>query len=107
MFSTIFKGMNYLEGIDNRVIIRDKEYEVVYNIGEYSGSVTYVRYDMNNLLMRGKGVYLMIRSDMGDIIEYIHQRSPLSSKDFNDLNLHIRNHSKGVLLRNVLPQEGE
>jgi hypothetical protein len=89
--------MKYLCDIDNRVIPTEKGYDVVYESGEFSGMVRYVSYRMDNLLMRGKPVYLMVHSDMGDIIELIHQRSPLSSDDFNDLNMEIRNHSRGIL----------
>jgi hypothetical protein len=53
---------------------------------------------MDNLLMRGKPVYLMVNSDMGDIIELIHSRVPLSGEDFNEINMEIRVHSRGVLL---------
>jgi hypothetical protein len=93
----MFTGMKYLEGFNVKVVPTEEGYNVVYESGEFSGCVKYVRYDMDNLLMRGKPVYLMVHSDMGDIIELIHQRSPLSSDDFNDLNMEIRNHSRGVL----------
>jgi hypothetical protein len=73
----------------------------VYESGEFSGSVNYVDYRMDNLLMKGKPVYLMVHSDMGDIIELIHQRSPLSSDDFNELNMEIRNHSRERLLESL------
>jgi hypothetical protein len=89
--------MGYLDGIDVNVIPTDKGYDVIYNVGEYSGSVTYVKYVMNNLLMRNKPVYLMVTSDMGDIIEVIHQRKPLSSTDLNGLSMEIRNHSMGMV----------
>jgi len=89
--------MGYLDGIDVNVIPTDKGFDVVYNVGEYSGSVTYVKYEMNNLLMRNKPVYLMVTSDMGDIIEMIHQKSPLSSTDLNGLSMEIRNHSMGMV----------
>jgi hypothetical protein len=93
--------MKYLCDIDNRVIPTEKGYDVVYESGEFSGSVKYVDYRMDNLLMRGKPVYLMVHSDMGDIIELIHQRSPLSSDDFNELNMEIRNHSREVLTKSL------
>lgn len=95
--------MSYLEGIETKVVPTEKGYDVVYSMGEYSGSVTYVNYTMTNLLMKGKPVYLMVNSDMGDIIEMIHQKSPLSSEDFNDINMEIRTHSRETLLRKVLP----
>jgi hypothetical protein len=90
--------MKYLHGFDVSVIPTSEGYNVVYSKEEYSGSVSYIKYEMDNLLMRGKPVFLMTTCDMGDIIEIIHQMTPLSSKDFNDLNMEIRNHSKDVLL---------
>jgi len=94
--------MSYLSGIETRVVPTEEgTIEIYYGEGEYTGSVTYVKYQMENLLMKGKPVYLMIHSDMGDIIELIHQRSPLSSDDFNDLNMEIRNHSREVLTKSL------
>jgi hypothetical protein len=93
--------MKYLCDIDNRVVPTEEGYNVVYESGEFSGLVKYVDYRMDNLLMKGKPVYLMVHSDMGDIIELIHQRSPLSSDDFNELNMEIRNHSREVLTKSL------
>jgi hypothetical protein len=90
--------MEYLVNIGNRVIPTEEGYDVVYESGEFSGSVKYVRYDMDNLVMRGKPVYLMVHSEMGDIIELIHRRRELCSDDFNDLNMEIRNHSRDLVL---------
>ena len=91
--------MSYLSGIETRVVPTQEGYDVVYESGLFSGTVKYVDYKMENLLMKGKPVYLMVHSDMGDIIELIHQRSPLTSDDFNDLNMEIRNHSRDTLLK--------
>ena len=93
--------MSYLSGIETRVVPTEEGYDVVYEGGEFSGTVKYVDYRMENLLMKGKPVYLMVHSDMGGIIELIHQRSPLSSDDFNDLNMEIRNHSRETLLKSL------
>lgn len=94
--------MGYLDNIPTRIIPTEEgTIEIYYGEGEYTGSVTYVKYQMENLLMKGKPVYLMVHSEMGDIIELIHQRSPLSSDDFNDLNMEIRNHSRETLLKSL------
>jgi hypothetical protein len=37
--------------------------------------------------------WLLINTDMGDVIEYIHSNSPLSSEDLQDVNKLIRDHS--------------
>lgn len=94
----IFINMGYLDNFSTYVILDNGKYRVCYGEGEWSGCVEYVRYDMPNLIMRGKPVYLMVSSDMGNIIEYIHRETPLSSKDLGLLQYEIREHSKGVLI---------
>ena len=37
--------------------------------------------------------WLLINTDMGDVIEYIHTNMPLSSEDLSDVNKLIRDHS--------------
>jgi hypothetical protein len=37
--------------------------------------------------------WLLVNTDMGDVIEYIHSNSPLSDKDLQDVNKLIRDHS--------------
>jgi len=37
--------------------------------------------------------WILINTDMGDVIEYIHSNSPLSDKDLQDVNKLIRDHS--------------
>ena len=37
--------------------------------------------------------WILINTDMGDVIEYIHSNSPLSSEDLSDVNKLIRDHS--------------
>jgi hypothetical protein len=37
---------------------------------------------------------IMTGCDMGDVIEYIYQKRGLSEKDFNEVNMLIREHSR-------------
>jgi hypothetical protein len=37
--------------------------------------------------------WILVNTDMGDIIEYIHSNSPLSDDDLQDVNKLIRDHS--------------
>ena len=37
--------------------------------------------------------WLLINTDMGDVIEYIHSNSPLKGEDLQDVNKLIRDHS--------------
>ena len=40
--------------------------------------------------------WLLINTDMGDVIEYIHSNDPLSSEKLQDVNKLIRDHSLKV-----------
>jgi hypothetical protein len=46
--------------------------------------------------------WLLINTDMGDIIEYIHSNSPLSSEDMKDVNKLIRDHSLNVVTKKTM-----
>jgi hypothetical protein len=37
--------------------------------------------------------WILINTDMADVIEYIHSNSPLSGEDLQDVNKLIRDHS--------------
>ncbi len=37
--------------------------------------------------------WILVNTDMGDIIEYIHSNTPLSDDDLQDVNKLIRDHS--------------
>ena len=93
----IFINMKYLKYFKTDVSPTENGYKVTYIHDEYSGTVDYVKYELDTRLMKGKDVYLMTNSDMGDIIEIIHQHKPLSSEDYNDLNMEIRIHSKELV----------
>ena len=45
-----------------------------------------------------QNIMIMVRCDMGDIIECIHKKSPLVSEDILHLNKIIRDHSLSVLM---------
>ena len=89
--------MSYLEKFSTKISPTDSGFIVTYSDGPYSGTVEYAKYNMTNLMMKGKPVYLMVRADMGDVIEGIHQKTPLSSEDFNSLNMEIRTHSRELI----------
>lgn len=89
--------MSYLKNFSTKISPTERGFLVTYSDGPYSGTVEYAKYEMSNLMMKGKPVYLMVRADMGDVIEGIHQESPLSSEDFNSLNMEIRTHSRNLI----------
>ena len=43
--------------------------------------------------------WLLINTDMGDVIEYIHSNSPLSSEDMTGIDKLIRDHSIMIVSR--------
>jgi len=43
--------------------------------------------------------WILINTDMGDVIEYIHSNSPLSSEDMTDIDKLIRDHSLMIVSR--------
>lgn len=89
--------MKYLNYFKTDVSPSEKGYRVTYTNGEYSGTVDYVKYELETRLMKGKDIFLMVNSDMGDIIELIHQHKPLSSEDYDDLNMEIRTNSRELV----------
>ena len=56
-----------------------------------TGSCEYRIVEVNNRFKQK--AWLMINSDMGDVIEYIHSNSPLKSEDLIDVSKLIRDHS--------------
>ena len=82
--------------------------EVFYKVINKSGSTITLTYCHEDFLgtciyeqMSTKGInkpivqnfLVLISTDMGDVIEYIHKKSPLSSEDLSSMNKLIRDHS--------------
>ena len=88
----------YLNDIHVRVEQKDNIYRVVYEVGNFSGWCEYVLYEtkgVNKPIVQRN--YIMTNTDMGDIIEYLHKKSPLSSEDLSSINKLIRDHSLSVV----------
>ena len=64
---------------------------VHYKHDSLTGYCEYRIMEVNNRFKQK--AWLLINTDMGDIIEYIHSNSPLSSEDLQDVNKLIRDHS--------------
>ena len=64
---------------------------VNYRHDTMTGYCEYRIVEVNNRFQQR--AWLLINTDMGDIIEYIHSNSPLSSEDLSDVNKLIRDHS--------------
>jgi hypothetical protein len=93
----IFSYMNILNDFNIEIENESPIYRVIYTNGNYSGSCTYVETIPQSKFQSGK-VYLLTHSDMGDVIEYIHKKTPLTSEDFNEVQMGIREHSLSSLL---------
>ena len=64
---------------------------VNYFNGPLTGHCEYTLLEVNNRLKQR--AWVLINTDMGDVIEYIHSNSPLKSEDLQDVNKLIRDHS--------------
>ena len=93
----IFSYMEILNDFNVEIINESPIYRVEYSNGDYTGSCIYRETIPQSKLQSGK-VYLLTNSDMGDVIEYIHKKTPLTSDDFNGVQMGIREHSLNSLL---------
>ncbi len=97
--------MEILNDFDINVVNESPIYRVEYTRGNYSGSCTYTETRPQSKLQSGT-IYLLTHSDMGDVIEYIHKKTPLSSKDFNEVQMSIREHSLNNLISQIGGHQG-
>ena len=68
---------------------------VLYNNGPLTGYCEYKRVDLNNRFKQR--AWILINTDMADVIEYIHSNSPLKGEDLQDVNKLIRDHSLNLV----------
>jgi len=64
---------------------------VNYRHDTLSGTCEYRIMEVNNRFQQK--AWILINTDMGDVIEYIHSNSPLSDDDLMTVNKLIRDHS--------------
>ena len=64
---------------------------VNYRYDTLTGNCEYRIMEVNNRFQQK--AWILINTDMGDIIEYIHSNSPLSDDDLMTVNKLIRDHS--------------
>jgi len=96
------KKLYHLEKFSTEVTREGDILTVTYKNGEFTGMCTYIeRGGLTKL--QPQRIYLLTTSDMGDVIEFIHKETPLSSEDLNDLQMCIREHSLEQLNRFVNP----
>jgi hypothetical protein len=68
---------------------------VNYFHGPLTGHCEYTLLEVNNRLKQK--AWILINTDMGDVIEYIHSNSPLNSDDLQDVNKLLRDHSLNLV----------
>ena len=89
--------MEILNDFNIEIVNESPIYKVVYSLENYSGTCVYTESSPLSKLQSGN-IYLLTHSDMGDVIEYIHKKTPLTSDDFNEVQMGIREHSLSSLL---------
>ena len=90
---------NLLTFFTNTITKEGNIFTICYKNGEYIGEVKYIEYPPTKYQ---KEIYLMFHSDMGDVIEWIHKKSPLMSGDLNKINMLIRTDSLDKLHKFIL-----
>ena len=61
------------------------------HVMEFTGYCEYRIMEVNNRFKQK--AWILINTDMGDVIEFIHKNSPLSDDDLKDVNKLLRDHS--------------
>ena len=64
---------------------------VNYFNGPLTGYCEYTLMEIKNRLKQK--AWVLINTDMGDVIEFLHANNPLNSEDLQDVNKLIRDHS--------------
>ena len=100
----IFSYMEILNDFNIEIVNESPIYRVEYSNGNYSGSCTYTETTPQSKFQSGN-IYLLSHSDMGDVIEYIHKKTPLTSEDFNKVQMTIRTHSLNQLINYTISKE--
>ena len=77
---------------------------VIYSHPTHSHFSGVCEYEEKNLVGQNKPirqrVMIMVNCEMGDVIEYIHKKSPLLSEDLMTINKLIRDHSYEMVVSN-------
>ena len=82
----------YLNDFTKEIVVEGDKITVVYTNGEFKGECCYIeRAPLTRL--QSELMYILITSDMGDVVEYIHKKSPLKSEDINEIQMMIREDS--------------
>lgn len=97
----IFMTMEILNDFNIEIVNESPIYKVVYTLDNYSGTCVYTETPPQSKIQSGN-IYLLTHSDMGDVIEYIHKKTPLTSDKFSEVQMGIREHSLNQLKEFVI-----
>lgn len=86
----------FLTEFSTSVSGENNSYIVMYEKGDYNGYCKYVNYPKTRY--QKDPIYLLTECEMGDVIEYVHKVSPLTSDELTEVNMDIRFHSLNVLM---------
>jgi hypothetical protein len=91
--------MTQLLEVFNKVINKSgSTITLTYCHHNFSGTCVYEQVTTKGVRKPIVQNFLVLTStDMGDVIEYIHKKSPLSSEDLSSINKLIRDHSLSVV----------
>jgi len=77
----------------------ENSYRVLYEINDFTGYCDYRVFKMSGSTKPiSQTIHLLTHVDMGDIIEYVHKKTPLCSDNFSEVQMTIREDSKRRLL---------
>ena len=98
----MFQTSNLLSPFTTDIILSGDTYVITYKNDVYEGNVIYKESIIRgtNKPIRQK-VYMIISSDMGDVIEYINKISPLTDGDITNINKIIRDDSLSRLQQHL------
>ena len=77
----------------------EDSYRILYNIDDFTGYCDYKVFKMSgNTKPISQTIHLLTSVDMGDIIEYVHKKTPLCSDNFSEVQMTIREDSRRRLM---------
>jgi len=88
---------DFLEKFSTSISGQNGTYSVLYENGEYKGYCKYTT--LPKTRYQKDPIYLLTDCDMGDVIEWRHKISPLSSDEITEVNMEIRFHSLYTLTK--------
>jgi hypothetical protein len=82
---------DFLEKFSTSVSGQNGTFTVQYENGEYKGYCKYVSFPKTKY--QKDPIYLLTECEMGDVIEWRHKNSPLTSDELTEVSMEIRFHS--------------